>query len=468
MTPCARQRARLLSALRSAFREAARGDRILVAFSGGPDSTALLWGLAELAGRGDLPVAPLAAHLDHGLDPGSAGRARRAAGIAAALGVEMVAERRAVDPSGAGREAAARRARYAFLEEARRRAGARWISTAHHRDDQAETVLLRLAFGSGWAGLAGIRPVQGAVVRPLLSLGKADLAAAVREAGLSPVEDETNADLAIPRNRVRRLLLPVLAEEAGLAPGELAARLARLAARAAGARSAVERRLGEAGGLAIGIERAALAELPEPLGAAGLALLHGRAGAPYPAPAAARRELARQLARGGRIGCDCGGGRRWEEREGALLVLERSLAERGRPEPAGGFAYTLSVPGEVSIPEVGLRLSVSRGGAAPWMLAGEPRRAGLSLPVEPGGQLTVRSRRPGDRLRPLGAPGSRRLKEVLIDRRVPREARDRLPLLCIGDAGGEIAWVPGVAIDERFRLGPAAADAWIAELTPEP
>jgi hypothetical protein len=64
------------------------------------------------------------------------------------------------------------------------------------------------------------------------------------------------------------------------------------------------------------------------------------------------------------------------------------------------------------------------------------------------------------------------LKEVLIDRRVPREARDRLPLLCIigeaGDAGDAIAWVPGVAIDERFRLGPAAADAWIAELTPEP
>jgi tRNA(Ile)-lysidine synthase len=455
----------LLSALRLAFREiapVARGDRVVVAFSGGIDSTALLWGLAVLARRGELPAAPLAAHLDHGLDAGSAERACRAAGLAAALGVPFLAERRAVAAGGAGREAAARQARYRFLGDIRRRTGARWIATAHHRDDQAETVLLRLAFGSGWAGLAGVRPRRGAVVRPLLSLSRADLAAAVRAAGLAPVEDPTNADLRIPRNRFRRLLLPALAAEAGLAPDALAERLARLAARAAGARRATERRLAGAGATPSAIARAVLAELPAPLAAAGLALLHARAGAPYPAAAAARRELARQLASGRAVGCDCGGGLRWEERGGAVVL---GASRRARREPPDGFAYTLEVPGDVAIPEIGLRLAVSRGGVAPWMFEGAARRVGLALPVEPGGRLIVRSRRPGDRLHPLGAPGSRRLKELLIDRRVPREARDRLPLLCLGDA---IAWVPGVAIDERFRLGPAAAGAWIAELAPAP
>ncbi len=140
------------------------------------------------------------------------------------------------------------------------------------------------------------------------------------------------------------------------------------------------------------------------------------------------------------------------------------MLRRARTEPAGGFAYTLEVPGELAIPEIGLRIAVRRGAAAPWMFAGAARRAGLALPLEAGEPLTVRSRRPGDRLRPLGSPGNRRLKELLIDRRVPCEARDRLPLLCVGEA---IAWVPGVAVDERFRLAPAAADAWIAELNPD-
>jgi tRNA(Ile)-lysidine synthase len=87
----------------------------------------------------------------------------------------------------------------------------------------------------------------------------------------------------------------------------------------------------------------------------------------------------------------------------------------------------------------------------------------LALPLEPGDRITVRNRRPGDRLHPLGAGGSRRLKEVLIDRRVPRGERDRLPLLCVD---GRIAWVPGVTIDYRFRLA-GETTAWVAEVTTE-
>jgi tRNA(Ile)-lysidine synthase len=100
------------------------------------------------------------------------------------------------------------------------------------------------------------------------------------------------------------------------------------------------------------------------------------------------------------------------------------------------------------------------------MFRGEAERAGLALPLEPAvraGRLQVRTRRPGDRIRPLGAPGARKLKDVLIDRRIPRERRDRLPLLCFGD---RIAWVPGVTVDEAFRIPPGAETAWIAEVDP--
>jgi tRNA(Ile)-lysidine synthetase-like protein len=98
------------------------------------------------------------------------------------------------------------------------------------------------------------------------------------------------------------------------------------------------------------------------------------------------------------------------------------------------------------------------------MYRGAPDRAALALELAAGDAVTVRSRRPGDRLQPLGAAGRRRLKQVLIDRRVPRRRRDRLPLLVVG---GEVAWVPGVTVAEPFRLPPApaaGATVWVAEL----
>src|SRR5947199_3645392 len=249
----------------------AAGDGVVVAFSGGPDSTALLWGMSRLAPR--LGLRLFAAHLDHAMDPSSAARAAAAADLAARLGVPLLAARRDVPSArqpGESHEAAARRQRYAFLEETRQRLGARWVATGHHRDDQAETVLLRLLFGSGLEGLAGIRPVSsgiGAVVRPLLGASRAELAAAVAAAGLATVEDPTNRDLTVPRNRVRHRLLPLLAAD----EPELSSRLARLGTRARAAGAALDRRLAsllatpettlEAGGVAV--ERAALERLPD-------------------------------------------------------------------------------------------------------------------------------------------------------------------------------------------------------------
>jgi tRNA(Ile)-lysidine synthetase-like protein len=458
----------LVNTLEAFFRDVAplspgEGFAVVVAFSGGPDSTALLGGMSRLAARRGFRLA--AAHLDHAMDPGSAARAAAAARLAARLEVPFVAERVDVLSGLAGRpaesaEAAARRARYGFLERTRAALGARWIATAHHRDDQAETVLLRLLFGSGLEGLAGIRPIHGIVVRPLLGWPRTRLRDIVAEMGLAAVEDPTNVDLAVPRNRVRHRLLPALAALAAEGP-ELPVRLARLADRAGAAGGSIDRRLGDrlvvtpvAGGVAV--ERAAVAGLPAELQPFAFAWLHRRAGAPYPAGGAARTELLRQLARPGRAACDCGGGWRWET-AGDRLILRRAAGARER---VPDFTYTLEIPGEVEIPEIAVRVRVSRRAVEPWMFQGWPHRAGLALPLTAGDHVTVRNRRPGDRIHPLGARGSRRLKEVLIDRRVPRHDRERLPLLCVGE---RIAWAPGVTIDQRFRLA-GHATAWVAEV----
>ena len=245
---------------------------------------------------------------------------------------------------GESREEAARRVRYAFLEEVREAVGARWVATAHHRDDQAETVLVRIRQGSGVTGLGGIRAVQGRVVRPLLEVPREVLVEAVRAAGIEALDDPTNRDLAAARNLVRHRLLPALAGE----DPEVAARLARLASAAQRAEGAIARRLaplldGAAvvpGGLAVRAED--LFALPEALLPFALAALHRRAGAPHPAGGAARRELLRQLGRGARVGCDCGRGWRWERRR-ELLVLRRAVPAAS-PRAPSAFAYTLDAP----------------------------------------------------------------------------------------------------------------------------
>ncbi len=434
----------------------ARGDLVIAAFSGGPDSTALLLLLRDLVGeRGGRLVA---AHLDHGLDPGSAGRAAAAAAIAQRLAVPFVGERIQVGQqrlTGESREAASRRIRYDFLERQRRSLGARWIATGHHRDDQLETVLLRLLQGSGWEGLSAIAERRGWVVRPLLEIPRVELHGWLAQRA-TPIEDPTNHDPAVPRNRLRAALVPALRA----AEPDLDTRVAAVVAAARRARGRVRAVLAGRLELRAGPDGASLClpafrTLARPLDAVALSLLHDRAGAGLPPAAPARRELDRQLARGGRVACDAGDGWRWVA-EGERLRLVAA--------PSGGtaFAYTLRVPGEVFLPEVAATLKLQRGPRAGWMFAGSPHRAGLALSLSEGDEVVVRSRRPGDHVQPLGAPGRRRLKDILIERHMPRQQRDRLPLLVVA---GRVVWVPGVTVDESCRLTDESWP-WIGELAP--
>lgn len=454
--------ARLLDNLRRDLaRKTTTGDLLLVAFSGGPDSTALLWALQRIVR--DLEVGLHATHLDHRLDADSTRRARAAGRLAAALRVPLTLE--TLDPGSpdrwsTGHEAWAREHRYRFLQRQADRLGARWIVTAHHADDQAETVLLRLLFGSGLEGLGAMRRERGQVLRPLLRLRRTEVESLVTASGLTPVLDPTNDDLTIPRNAVRRRLLPYL-EESQPGATQRCCRLASAARRAAAKIEDVlepqldlgpvlDRATGEPVGAAL--DRKTFTALPAPLHPFALALLHRRAGAAYPAAATARRELLRQLQAGSAVGCDCGSGWRWEGDAETLSLVQVASS-------AGDFAYTLCAPGSVDIPELGLRMHLQRGSVAPWMFRGRPRKAGLAGIDLGERQILVRNRRAGDRIRPLGSR-SRRLKDLLIDRRIPKRERDRLPLLVIDD---EIAWVPGVTINDHFRIADEPS-VWIATI----
>lgn len=463
-------RTQLLTALERALaplrRRPSDPPRLIVAFSGGPDSLALLWAAAQLTPE---RARPLAAHLDHALDPGSAARAEHAAGLARRLGIPCHCERRPVPElrrPGEAIEAAARRVRYAFLEEVATAADADAILTAHHRDDQVETVLLRIAHGSGWAGLAAIDARNGRILRPLLALPKRCLLEALSEAGLTGLIDPGNADPHLLRNRLRRRVMPRLTADTPQLPRSLV----RIAEAARAARGRLARRFDpvlaprrESPGASLDV--AALRTLPRELVVWALGRLHRMAGAGGAPPAPAIDELMRQLGREATATrCDCGDGWRWEVRQDRLW-LEPAM-------PVRPFRYTFTVPGRVWIAEIGQTLRVGPAEPAAWMFRGAPDRVGLALPLHPGDSVVVRTRQPGDRLRPLGAPGRRRLKEVLIDHGVPRRERDRLPLLVVGE---RIAWVPGVTIENVFRLrsrsspGPArsggpASPVWVAEL----
>jgi tRNA(Ile)-lysidine synthase len=202
---------------------------VLVAVSGGADSLALLAAACFVGPRMGVRVG--AVSVDHGLQRGSTHRARAVAAHAAARGADPVSVWHVTVHGPGGPEAAARTARYEALRHAAAAAGAQAVLLGHTRDDQAETVLLGLARGSGARSLAGMAPHQGLFRRPLLGLSRETVAAAAQchadePGGLAPWHDPHNADLAYRRARVRHEVLPVLERQLG--PG-VAAALARSA-----------------------------------------------------------------------------------------------------------------------------------------------------------------------------------------------------------------------------------------------
>ena len=428
------------------------GGRVLVALSGGPDSVALLHILRTLERRGVLVVAG-AAHLNHQLRGAEADADEAFCGdLAAASGIRFVAGRSDVAAlareSGRSVEDAARVARYRFLNDTATALDAAAIAVGHSRDDQAETFLLRLIRGAGAAGLAGIRPRADRVIRPLIDISRAELRQYAAAHGLEFREDTSNADLRIPRNRVRHELLPHLERFSPV----IAATLARAAGLARDDEEFLDK---------LAIESAASIVLLESDGVAvdiaGLTAL-----APALASRVARKALSAaapdrfigfqhiddllDLARRGA--------------EGAAVTLPGVSATRRGPRIVFGlvadapfsnsFRFPLSIPGEVAVP--GWALSAVRvddlSGVETPAGRGDTAVVAATLLHEP---LAVRTRRRGDTFRPLGMGGrGRKLQDFLVDRKIARDERDSLPLVV--DGNDRIVWVVGQSVAEDFRV----------------
>ena len=431
------------------------GGRVVVALSGGADSVALLHVLLELQERGDLVVAG-AAHFNHQLRGDEADTDERfCSDLASSLGLPFESGRG--DVRGLARddkrsiEDAARRARYEFLEAAAKRFETVAIAVGHTRDDQAETFLLRLLRGAGSRGLAGIRPKAGLVIRPLIDVRRLDLRDYVAERHLAHREDATNADVAIPRNRVRHELIPYLERE--FSPGIVEV----LAREAASAREDEEKLHAEAIDLAGSIVLTNAAHTASQVDARQLTSLHPALAARVAREALARRAPDRfigfehiqrflEFAAQAEVGAALSLPGQQAVHEGQWISLG---PEPGRgPKDGPEFRFPLSIPGEVLLRRQGLAVS------AAWGREGETSRPAVLGCLISGAKLplAVRSRRPGDRFQPPGLGGrSKKLQDYLVDRKVARAERDLLPLVVDGD--DRIVWIVGHAVSEDFRAG---------------
>lgn len=376
---------------------------ILVAVSGGPDSTALLLALRE-AGR-DI----VAAHYDHALREGSDVPARQVAELCATLGVPLITERRKEPLPRGSLQAAARQLRYTFLERARAEAGAEVVVLAHTADDVVEGVALHLMRGCGLAGLRGMPEVRGRYVRPMLGVWRSEVRDFLRARGVTAYEDPSNADPRFARVGVRLHILPAMERDR---PG-ISRRLHAAAMRAARLQATAE-------------------NAPTPADA--LRRLYVEAGGPEPGLSRrhiqAMLDLAAGAGRGGR-GVDLPGRLRFRIVGGHMQIVP-SHPHRKTPRL-----------------EVGSCAGCGDADAAHL-------RAGLDLHLG--------YRKPGLRMRPLGGRGTRKLQDMFVDARVPREDRDSWPLLFAGDS---LAWVPGVAVAADFAASPGEPAVHVA-ITPMP
>jgi tRNA(Ile)-lysidine synthase len=348
----------------------------------------------------------------------------------------------------------ARELRYAFFERVAEARAADAVAVGHSLDDQAETFLLRLLRGAGSRGLASILPRAGRVIRPLLDISRQDLRTYAASRALPFRTDATNDDLAIPRNRVRHELIPYLERE-------FSPRIARvLAHEAAVAREDEDRLRQEAidltpsivlsktGGKTV-IDAMRLSSL-HPALAARVARVALSAEAPSRFIGFDHVAALLQLADGPEgDAVDLPGSR--AVRRGATIVLGAPLPRHRDRGEANSFRVSLSIPGEVRLDKQGWTVSAERRESLSPGGAGSARAAEVVVAADPVAlPLAIRSRRRGDRFCPLGLGHRKKLQDFLVDRKIPRETRDSLPLVV--DGRDRIVWVVGESVAEDFRV----------------
>jgi len=372
-------------------------ETLVVGVSGGPDSAALLHALRQLLP----PTALIVAHFDHGLRPGSAGEAEQVAMMAGGLRfragrADVAAQARA------GRlslEEAGRVARYDFLAGVARAERAKAVAVGHNADDQAETILMHVLRGSGTAGLRGMTtatPLPGHadlwLWRPLLAITRQEIEAYCREHQLAVINDPTNSDQTYLRNRLRHDLLPALER----ANPRLRDRLREMAQVVAADEELAVAETGHTG---------ARAALP-----GGLTLF---------------------------VGYD------------SLLLAGELLPAVGEyPQLLSAEPVPLPVPGALDLAG-GWRITAEWAVADLFTITANDDSWTASIAATAATELHVRGRREGEWLRPLGLEGETRLKEIMINRKIPAHARALWPVVANHE---HAVWLPGHVLDDRAQV----------------
>jgi tRNA(Ile)-lysidine synthase len=393
------------------------GRPLLVLLSGGGDSVCLL----DVALRLGAPVSAL--HVNYGLRPGADEDERFVRELCARMDVPLRVERVALAEGGNLQERA-REARYALAE----RHAEGDYAAAHTASDQAETIIYRLAVSPGSRALHGMAARRGQLVRPLLSVTRAEVRDYLRARGLDWREDPSNADRRFARARVRHDVLDALRDLSPVADRTIAETARQLREES----EVLEHAVGEAlealgGGPAVSLDE--LGRQPPAVRRLVLRRLAERAAGDEVHPLS-RREAEEILALGGEgtKSLDLGGGLRAVAEYGTVRFTR--TPEATPPDPV-----TLPIPGHVRFGNWEIQATLS----AP----GDVAVSAAAL----GATVTVRAWREGDRMRPVGLGGTKTLQDVFTDRKVPRGLRSSLPVV---EAGGRIVWVAGVAVDERF------------------
>ncbi|MBI4295097.1 MAG: tRNA lysidine(34) synthetase TilS [Chloroflexi bacterium] len=443
--------------LRHSLTEA--GETLVVAVSGGPDSVCLLHLLREL--RTELGLRLHVAHLDHQLRGAeSQADARYVAELAQHLELPATVEAR--DVAGyrlqhrLGLEAAARQVRYEFLADVARSVGSRRVAVGHTADDQAETILMHLVRGAGGSGLRGMQPqtlwsglaVPLVVVRPLLAVRRREIEAYLQAQGLKPRIDPTNLELPPLRNRIRHQLIPLLSEfnpslvEALLRTARaLTDDLDFIASQVARHWSQVVKEV--PGGWAL--NRSQLSQIHPSLRRHLLRrALETVAGEPHDVEAIHIEQMMALL----------------HKPAGSRLHLPRGLAlyadydrlllgddpERFSPLPPLTGEYRLQVPGVTQLAGWQVVARLVPPGTSPQLQ--ENLAAELDFGIV-GTELIVRGRRPGERFQPLGMAQPKKLQDFLVNEKVPRLWRERVPLVA---SPRGVVWVVGHRIAHWARV----------------
>ncbi len=431
------------------YRMVKEGERVAVGVSGGPDSMACLHALFDL--RDELRIELGVAHINHGLRGAEAdGEERFVAAEAGRLGLPFRARRIEVGRGGVGRslQMRAREARFKAFGEELKALGADRLALGHTADDQAETVLLRLLEGTGLRGLSAMAPVrEGWIIRPLIERSRREVEEFLERRGLPSCQDPTNLKPFYARNRLRLEVLPLLKEKYNPALIPALCRLATLAREDEEYLTGIARERLEAlarRGSGLELELESLLDLPKALMSRVL------------------REAIREL-KGNLQGIS------WRHVDSLKRLISSGGPSKRLSLPGGLVAersygrLRLFVPRTERAPEA-LALNLSgESYFGPWFFRCRRLRAeeedakprpGMPLTAwldteRAGGQLFVRTRRPGDCFRPLGMRGRRKLKDFFIDLKVPPSHREELPLV-VGEKG--VLWVVGYRISAEVRL----------------